>query len=110
MDGWIGAFGICIVSDEAFAVGSTAIPGPVSEADWDGWFVHQFFSARTMNVRAAANNEIQDNWGVFNKEIDSKAMRKFSQGNTMVAMIEATEIGAGSLVFNWDSRILVKLT
>jgi len=37
----VGALGIGIVSDQAFAAGSASIPGPWTDKDWDGWFVWQ---------------------------------------------------------------------
>ena len=37
----LGAFGLATVSNVAFAIGITAIPGPVTEIEDDGWFVHQ---------------------------------------------------------------------
>ena len=37
----VGAWGMCIVSDVALAIGITALPSPVSEISDDFWFVHQ---------------------------------------------------------------------
>ena len=34
-----GAFGACIVSSDAFGIGATALPGPFSDAGWDGWYM-----------------------------------------------------------------------
>ena len=36
----IGAFGMICVSDSAVAIGVTAMPDPVVDADDDGWFVY----------------------------------------------------------------------
>ena len=44
LDGFRGAFGICIVSEDAFGIGATAVPDPVADAGWDGWLWHQFYS------------------------------------------------------------------
>ena len=35
----LGAFGIALVNDVAAALGVTGIPGPATDALWDGWFV-----------------------------------------------------------------------
>ena len=32
----VGAFGLGIVSDQAFGTGAGAIPGPLTDGDWDG--------------------------------------------------------------------------
>jgi len=40
-----GAVGLCIVSDEAAAVGVTAIPRPYGDAESDFWFTHEFGGA-----------------------------------------------------------------
>ncbi len=42
----VGAFGIGIVSDQAFAAGAGSIPRPFTQSDWDGWFVWRSFSMR----------------------------------------------------------------
>ena len=111
LDGFTGAFGIGIVSDEAFTVGVTAIPGPLTDAFWPGWLVHQFISVRSVNIMAVANNAIQDAGAFIQRDIDSKAMRKFDVGETMVAMLEVTELGsAATMQVTWDSRVLLKLS
>ncbi len=35
----LGAYGIGIVSDQAFAAGAASLPGPWSDPDWSGWLV-----------------------------------------------------------------------
>ena len=39
----VGAFGLILVTDQALAIGITAIPGPFTNGDDDGWFCHQSF-------------------------------------------------------------------
>ena len=109
-DGFIGAFGVGIVTDEAFAAGIAAIPGPLTAPDWEGWFVHQLFALRSINIMAASNNAIQDASSILHYEIDSKAMRKFSQGQTMVAVVDVVELGTAAMEVTWDSRALFKLS
>ena len=36
----LGAFGMCVVSNEAIAAGVASVPGPYTDADADLWFVH----------------------------------------------------------------------
>ncbi len=35
----IGALGMGLVSDQAFAAGATSIPAPYTDTEWGGWFV-----------------------------------------------------------------------
>ena len=96
-----GAFGICVVSSDAFGVGASAIPGPFTDSDWGGWFVWQSFAYRL---------EFSSGVGLLKAhetlEIDSKAMRKIGPNETMVVMAESQ---AGGFTV-WDgTRHLFKL-
>ena len=47
------AWGGCVVSDEALAIGVTAVPTPVTELASDLWFIHQFIMGGENNVAGA---------------------------------------------------------
>jgi len=97
----IGAFGLGVVSAEAFAAGAASIPGPFDNGDWGGWFVWRSFSYKL---------EFGDATGFYfvpwTFEIDSKAMRKVS-ANEVVVFIAESQAGAFSL--SAPLRMLVKL-
>ena len=97
----IGAFGMGIVSDEAFAAGVGSIPGPFSNADWGGWFVWRSFSYRI---------DFQDatgvNWPNWSFEVDSKAMRKLKSNETLVLVSESQQ---GAYSISTPLRTLTKL-
>ena len=40
----VGAFGIGLVSAEAFAAGIASVPEPYADSDWGGWMVLQPFA------------------------------------------------------------------
>ena len=104
-DGIDGAFGICIVSNDAFAVGVTAIPGPVTDMQWDGWMYHRF-----VNSVATAWGSSADEYSFVDFEIDSKAMRKIGVNDTVCGVFEHTRHGAANAFQIWsDSRMLLKL-
>ena len=105
-DGFDGAIGICVVRSEAFAAGITAVPTPITDVDRNIWLWHQFFSLH------GASATIDDALGSTTQrfEVDSKAMRKINVGDTITAVVEATEVGASSLQIRFNTRILVKLT
>ncbi len=83
----IGAYGMAIVSDQAFAAGAASIPGPFTDADWDGWFLWGGIALSLQFVDAT---------GVYVEdrllEVDSKAMRKVSDNETVVFMVESQAV------------------
>ncbi len=97
----VGAFGIGIVSAEAFAAGVGSVPGPFTNADWGGWFVWRSFGHHFELQTAVAGF-----LGSWSMEIDSKAMRKVSPNEVMVVVAES-EVGA-FLLFD-GTRHLTKL-
>jgi len=106
-EGLIGAFGMGIVSSDASAIGVTAMPGPVSDASWPGWFAHELFDVLQ---RTGTESDTFDVGTAFHAKIDSKAMRKLGESETVFAMVEVVEIGAISAKVAFDSRMLFKLT
>ena len=99
---YIGAFGMAVVSDQAFGIGITAIPGPFSNADWDGWFVWRSFSYSYAFDSAISARSVQETM-----EIDSKAMRKVSVNETIVLVVESQ---SGAFSISVPVRMLLKLS
>jgi hypothetical protein len=88
----MGAFGMCVVSDNAFAAGAASIPGPFTDTDSELWFVHQYlFSPTTISGAGTLRD------AMFQYEIDSKAMRKFTQEERIVLMVENGHATHGAL-------------
>ncbi len=75
-----GALGIIRVTDAAAAIGITAIPGPVTDGDDDGWVVWQPFSQRTTNVIDGVQSH--------QYTIDSKAQRIVREGQQLAVVLE----------------------
>jgi len=100
------ALGLCIVTEQAFAVGATALPGPLSENDWDGWLWHHQGIAGAVpqalsNIGAGRISAVP---------VDTKAMRKQPQGMVLIGMVEVDETGvAGTFRSELESRMLSKL-
>ena len=103
-DAIIGAMGIGIVTAEAFAIGITAVPSPITDDVWDGWLFHQYFGyspgliISTTLVSAG-----------YRIPVDSKAMRKLDFGDTIFFGLETVETGTVVLNVMANSRLLVKL-
>ena len=100
----IGAVGGAVVSDQAVAVGVTAVPMPITDMASDLWFFHQlayntFRFASGVGFDASASEMY---------EVDSKAMRKVDIGQDIVIVGELSATGEGfNLLFG--GRMLVKV-
>ncbi len=97
-----GAYGLCIVSDEALVAGAGSIPRPFDDDSWPGWIVHRYFVGH-FNFDTAVGSETYPNVDI----IDSKAMRKVGPNEVLVWMCES-RLGAVSI--NVHARILFKLS
>ncbi len=99
----VGAFGVAIVTTEAFTAGIASIPEPFSDADWGGWFVWRSFSMH-LDVQSAVGFDVNS---ALQFEVDSKAMRKVSQNETLVTIAESRE---GAFDISANLRTLIKLS
>ncbi len=88
-----GAFGMMVVTDLAVAAGVASIPGPVTDASDEGWFVWMGISQMTgSTIGGNVTHSVLPSY-----PFDSKAMRKVSEGFAIVGVFEAlsqgTEVG-----------------
>ena len=96
--------GLAVVSDQATAVGITAIPTPIANMESDLWFVHQLLYSQFTFISGVG---IQDG-GLQQYEIDSKAMRKVDIGQDVVVVGERSVAGGGIDVVI-GGRMLIKV-
>jgi len=89
-----GAFGIGVVSQAAQALGITALPGPFTDDDWSGWFVHQYYSGEVLATAVDAGYTMAQS---FTYEIDSKAMRKVA-GDEAIVLVAQSRTGVVNIV------------
>jgi len=101
-ENFVGNIGVAVVSDQAIAVGVTAVPTPATDLGSDLWFLHQIWHGRFELVGTSINTDSQS------KEIDSKAMRKVDEGQDMAFVVEAG-IGESGLATVVAGRVLIKL-
>ena len=106
-DGYHGAVGIGVVTSDAFAVGVTAVPNPLADANWDGWMYHRFFDVHA--ISATIGEGVNAQALVAQIEVDTKAMRKLPLNETVFMSMEVVEDGTSTLAVRFDSRLLVKL-
>jgi len=95
------SFGIAVVSDQAVAVGVTAVPTPFTDMASDLWFVHQ-------NLFGDESSVVDKTRPGTQVSIDSKAMRKVDIGQDIVVVGEFAT-GADGLILGVAGRMLVKV-
>ena len=99
-DHFAGAVGIANFPENAVGVGITALEVPTTDADWDGWLWHSFFTVGGTG----------DFSSVARIPIDSKAMRKVKEGDTLAAIFSVeTEGGTTVASVSMSTRVLDKL-
>ena len=86
----IGALGFVIATDAALAAGAASIPGPVTDASDDGWFVWMPF--QDVGIIGGQQRGNINEW-----EVDSKAMRKIQEGYGIAVMIENASAVVGGI-------------
>jgi len=91
------AIGAVVVSDQANAIGVTAVPTPVTDASSDLWFLHQWMLSRGINLSDHLPNAI-----------DSKAMRKVQDGDDVLVVAERGANSEGVALLT-AGRMLIKL-
>ena len=110
-DGFHGAIGLCVITDQAFAAGVTAIPGPVTDDGWDGWMWHTYFQVMGIGAQSLGQDVGINSQAAFLRiPIDTKAMRKISDNQKLFGMFESTEVGVASITMDANTRVLLKLT
>jgi len=97
------ALGLAVVSDQATAIGVTAIPTPNTDRASDLWFLFEDL---------VASFGFGDATGFINdgasKYVDSKAMRKVEDGSDIAVVVESHNNSQGLLAFV-AGRMLIKM-
>jgi len=104
-DGFVGAFGIGIVTAPAFGVGIGSMPTPIDEIEWNGWIWHQLFQY-TSSIAGGFGTTPKDSLHI---EIDTKAMRKTSLEQVLFLAGQFVEVGSSAIRVTGATRMLLKL-
>jgi len=99
-DGFLGAIGILNVTNEAFTAGVASVPSPMDDEDYDGWMFHRYF-----NLFSPSTSPIGNGGSYVTFPIDTKAMRKTTEGDVLVGVIQVIE--AGNATIEWSARTRV---
>ncbi len=100
-EGQEGAFGMIVVNDRAIASGVAAIPGPISDIEDDGWFVHvPFIEAYEFQSAVGVNSDHARNY-----KFDFKSKRIVEDGFA-IAIIGQTGANSNGVTMTVILRML----
>ena len=105
-DGFNWVAGMGIVSNDAFAIGQTAMPNPFDDSVWPGWMWMASGSMHTavggLSVGDPSNNPID-------VPIDARAMRKLGLNEIVFISLQGGENATANLSVAAYTRVLFKL-
>ena len=101
-EAFVGNIGMAVVSDQAVAIGVTAVPTPATDLGSDLFFLIDQWPGRFELVGTSHAVDITP------KTIDSRAMRKVNDDQDLVVTVEAG-IGGSGCVVSAVGRVLIKL-
>ena len=84
-------YGHCVVSDQAAAIGVTAVPTPDTDVASDLWFVFEEIFGTFGFISGVGALQLGEM-----VKFDSRGMRKVEEGQDMISVIEATSVSAGA--------------
>jgi len=96
--------GLAVVSDQAAAIGVSAVPTPYTDLGSDLWFFHQIQTWTFLFVSGIGVHPT----GGSDRDFDSKAMRKVDVGQDIAITLENSALSLGSNNLT-SGRMLVKL-
>ena len=109
-DGFSGAFGIGLATQAAVAAGITSVPTPLTEEGSDNWLYHRYFHlAAPGQIDTTAAESVSYGPAFVRFEVDTKAMRKMTDTDSLYAAIEVTLNPTAVAEFFFNSRTLSKL-
>ncbi len=98
--------GMCVVTEQALAIGVTAVPTPITDMESDLWFLYElafseFVFGSAIGFDAAAGSQVR---------FDSKAMRKVEDGQDVIVVVEVPRSASSEAVTHQVGfRMLIKL-
>jgi len=97
-------FGMVVATEQAIAIGITALPTPVTDASSDMFFVYESVLGE---ITVTTDVGVVDPSGI-NRSFDSKAMRKVEDGQN-VAFVAETSATSEGVNLTTSFRMLLKL-
>ncbi len=103
---YAGDLGYAVVSDQAAAIGITAVPTPFTDLASDLWFFHQIMDGSFVFVSGVGFTS--DGVGSSQRDFESKGMRKVNGDQDVVFTLETSTLSSGAILYA-AGRILIKL-
>ena len=98
------AFALAIVSEQASAIGVTAVPTPMTDRGSDLFFVYEEMVSQYL-LESLVGFDTQTGWV---HRFDSKAMRKVNDDQDMIIVKETSSVSSGVIALS-AGRFLIKL-
>ena len=102
---WGASIGMAVVSDQAFAIGVTAVPTPETDRDSDLWYVYETLMGRVQFVSSTGITLYGATPWI---QYDSRAMRKVEEGQDCAIVVETNSVSNGVQISK-AGRMLIKL-
>ena len=99
------SLGLAVVSDQAVAIGVTAVPTPETDRASDLWFVYESLGSSFV---IASNSGFTEPTGRL-LHWDSKAMRKVEEGQDVAVVLENSALSSNGSITEVAGRMLIKL-
>jgi len=99
----VAGIGAAVVSDQANAIGVTAVPTPITDLGSDLWFMHQLMMTSIVVLDATGTTTEDKTYS-----IDSKSMRKVNDDQDVIIAAEFSGTGSGLSIFT-GGRLLLKM-
>ena len=97
------AIGFAVVSDQAVAIGVTAVPTPHTDLGSGLFFTHEASDGRFMFISGIGVHP----QATKGRQYDSKAMRKVDSGQDVVFVAETSALSGGCILYH-VGRMLIK--
>jgi len=104
LEAWGCSIGYSVVTDQAIAIGVTAVPTPEADKGSSKFFVHESMYGVLGFITGVGTQEIGNS-----AKYDSKAMRKVELGSDIAITLEVPAAGASSASVICGARMLIKL-
>ncbi len=100
---YAAGLGMAIVSDQALAIGVTAVPTPDTDRDSDLWFLYEELAGSFSFISGLNAFDLAPS-----AQFDSKAMRKVEDGSDIAIVLQSNAISSGVIAYK-SGRLLIKL-
>ena len=98
-----GAVAMAVVTEQASAIGVTAVPTPINDLASDLFYLHELVaSALQLNSAIGMNSPAR-----YTVKVDSKAMRKVNDDQDIILVAETSAISSG-VNYQIAGRFLIK--